>query len=114
MLNYKKKTEFWKGVSKRIGKAPKRKETLPPRQPCDLHIIYYSSFDQLKKIIVQNENWEKIFKTYFGRQTGVISRLNELDDIRDTIAHNRIISTFDFSSLKTLYDQIMGCIERSG
>ncbi len=93
-------------------KSSKRKEFMPPRQPFECDLINYSSFDQLKKIIVQNENWEKIFKTYFGRQDGVISRLNELDEIRDTIAHNRIISTFDFNSFKTLYYQILGCIEK--
>jgi hypothetical protein len=80
----------------------KKKEFMPPRQPIECPLIDYSSFDQLKKIIVQNENWEKIFRSYFGRQNGVISRLNELDDIRDTIAHNRILSTFDFNSFKTL------------
>jgi hypothetical protein len=94
-------------------KSSKRKEALPPRQPIECDLINFSNFEQLKRIIVQNENWEKIFKSYFGRPDGVISRLNELDDIRDTIAHNRIISTFDFNSFKTLYKQIMGCIEKS-
>lgn len=89
----------------------KAKEALPPRKPLNSELINYSSFDQLRLIITQNENWEKVFKKYFGRQTGVISRLNELDDIRDTIAHNRMLSDFDYQSFKTLYDQIMRCVE---
>jgi hypothetical protein len=92
--------------------SAKRKEFLPPRQPLECDLINYSSFDELKKIIVQDENWEKTFKNYFGRRDGFISRLNELDDIRDTIAHNRILSTFDFNSFKTLYGQITGCVEK--
>ncbi len=89
----------------------KHKEALPPRKPLDSHIIYYSSFEQLRRIITQSNNWDKIFKTYFGRQTSVISRLNELDEIRDTLAHNRIISQFDYNSFKSLFDVVMGCIE---
>lgn len=95
----------------RDWESSKRKEALPTRKPIDYDIIYYSTFDQLKMIIVQNENWEKIFKRYFGRPNGVISRINELDDIRNTIAHNRMLSEFDYDCFKTLYGQILSCIE---
>lgn len=91
--------------------SSRKKEFLPPRKPLECDLINYSTFDQIKKIITQNENWSKVFKEYFGRPDGVISRINELDDIRDTIAHNRIISNFDFESLKTLCRQILGCLE---
>lgn len=89
----------------------KQKEFLPIRQPLQTEPINYSNFEQLRLIVTQNENWEKIFRKYFGRRESVISRINELDDIRDTIAHNRIISEFDYNSLKTLYGQIIGCLE---
>jgi hypothetical protein len=92
-------------------KSSKRKEALPPRKPNDSDLINFSTFDQLKKIIVQNENWERIFKRYFGRRDGVVSRINELDEIRDTIAHSRVLSGFDYDCFKTLYNQIMGCID---
>lgn len=92
--------------------STKKKESLPPRKSLESDLINYSAFDQLKRIIVQNENWSKIFKGYFVRQDGVISRISELDDIRDTIAHNRIISSFDYNSLKTLHGEIFGCIEK--
>lgn len=97
---------------KRDWESSEKKEFQPPRQPLKCDLINYSSFDQLKRIIVQHDNWEKIFRSYFGRPDGVISRINELDDIRDTIAHNRILSSFDFGSFKTLYAQITGCIEK--
>ena len=91
--------------------SAKKKEFLPPRKPLESDLINYSTFDQLKKLIVQNENWSKIFRKYFGRPEGVISRINELDEIRDTIAHNRIISDFDYESLKSLNSLILRCIE---
>jgi hypothetical protein len=96
----------------RAWESSRRKEFMPPRQPLRCDLINYSSFEHLKMIIVQNENWEKIFKGYFGRPDGVISRLNELDDIRDTIAHNRLLSDFDFTSFKTLYGEITGCLDK--
>jgi hypothetical protein len=95
----------------RDWEGTKRKEAQPQRKPIDYELINYSTFDQLKKIIIQNENWDKIFKKYFRRQDGVISRINELDDIRDTIAHNRMLSDFDYDCFKTLYGQILNCIE---
>ena len=51
-------------------------------------------------------------REYFGRSDGVISRINELDELRDTIAHNRIISSFDYNSLKTLHGEILGCLDK--
>jgi len=95
----------------RDWESTKRREAQPQRKPLDCDLIYFSTFDQLKKIIVQNENWDKIFKRYFRRQDGVISRINELVDIRDNIAHNRMLSEFDYSCFKTLYGEIMNCIE---
>lgn len=92
-------------------KNSKKKEFLKPRKPLETEIINYSSFDQLRRIITQNENWDKIFKNYFGRPNGIISRINEIDEIRDTIAHNRRLSDFDYKSFITFYNELMGCIE---
>jgi hypothetical protein len=73
-------------------------------------LIYYSTFNQLKKIIVDNENWSEFFQKDFGRPDGIISRLHELDSIRITLAHNRMLSDFDFRSFKMLFEQIMSCL----
>lgn len=92
----------------RSWESTKKKEFLPPRKPLEAELINYSSFEHLRRIITQNNNWDKIFKKYFGRQTGVISRINEIDEIRDTIAHNRILSDFDYKSFITFYNELMG------
>ena len=91
-------------------KSSKKKEFTRPRKPLEYNLIYYSTFNQLKKIIIDNENWSQLFQKYFGRQEGIISRLHELDSIRVTLAHNRILSDFDFRSFKILYEQIMSCL----
>jgi hypothetical protein len=96
---------FWKDWAN-----TRKKERIPPREPLEYDPIYYSTFDQLKKIIVQNENWSQLFQEHFGRPDGIISRINELDSIRDTIAHNRILSDPDYRSFVTLYEQIMRCL----
>jgi len=91
--------------------SAKKKENMPWRKPLDFGLIYYSGFDELRIIITQSENWSKLFQKHFGRPEGIISRLCELDSIRDTIAHNRVISSFDFESLKALHREISRCIE---
>ena len=48
-------------------KSSKKKEKSPPRKPVDYDLIFYSTFNQLKKIIIDNENWSQIFQKYFGR-----------------------------------------------
>jgi len=96
---------FWKDWAN-----TRKKERIPPREPLEYDPIYYSTFDQLKKIIVQNENWSQLFQEHFGRPDGIISRINELDSIRDTIAHNRILSDPDYRSFVTLYEQIMSWV----
>jgi hypothetical protein len=104
----------YKGIKGSILKSwqsAQRKENMPWRKPVTYGLIYYSNFDELRIIITQSENWSKIFQKHFGRPEGIISRLTELDSIRDTIAHNRIISSFDFESFKHLYEQILRCME---
>lgn len=90
--------------------SSKKHEFTPPRKPLEYNLVYYSTFTQLKKIIVDNENWSQLFQKYFGRPDGIISRLHELDSIRITLAHSRILSDFDFRSFKILYEQIMSCL----
>lgn len=91
-------------------KSSKRKEFLPPRKPIEYDLIYYSNFNELKKIIVDNENWNNIFSKFFGRPDGMISRIHELESIRNTIAHNRKISNADFRSFIALCEQIFSCL----
>jgi hypothetical protein len=56
------------------------------------HPIYYIDFPDLKKIIIQKNNWDEIFKRMFGNKEWLIGLFNELEFIRNIIAHNRNLS----------------------
>lgn len=90
--------------------AARKREAEPWRKPEKSELIEYSTFDQLRRIIIRNENWEKLFRIYFGRPEGIVARLVELDSIRNTIAHSRRISAFDYATLRNLHDQIVQCL----
>ena len=56
------------------------------------HPIYYIDFPDLKKIIIQKNNWDEIFKRMFGNKEWLIGLFTELEFIRNIIAHNRNLS----------------------
>ena len=53
------------------------------------HPIYYIEFPDLKKVIERTDNWRDAFEPVFGRRDIFISKLSELEPIRNRIAHNR-------------------------
>jgi hypothetical protein len=57
----------------RSWQSSKEKEAQPWRKPLDYSKVYYSNLDELRKIIVQNENWAHKFQPYFGRPEGVLA-----------------------------------------
>jgi hypothetical protein len=59
------------------------------------HPLYYIDFPDLRKIVSQSDNWKDVFKTIFGREDILIGTLNELEPIRNKIAHNRKASPSD-------------------
>lgn len=58
------------------------------------HPIYYIDFPDLKKIIIQKNNWDEVFKKMFGSgsKEWLIGLFIELEFIRNIIAHNRKLS----------------------
>jgi hypothetical protein len=70
-----------------------------------LHLIYYTNFGDLKKIIEDNKNWNTIFEPEFGGQ-GILYKLGELEPIRNKIAHNRYLTEENEAALKFYYGQI--------
>ena len=79
-------------------------------QVADSHPIYYSTIEQLVKIIKDNENWEKIFKNVFARREIVLNRLSELEIVRRIISHNREVSDKTLAHLKAIHDDVMACL----
>jgi len=52
--------------------------------------LEYLSFEHLQKLI--NNNWKDVFENVFGSQDKIALKLNELETIRNAIAHTRTLS----------------------
>jgi hypothetical protein len=50
----------------------------------------YLLFEYLEKIITKN--WEEVFEEFFHDQQKIILKLKELESIRNSIAHTRMLS----------------------
>lgn len=69
----------------------------------NLSLINYTEFGDLGRIIVNN--W-KIFEPVFKTQKGVISRLEELEPLRNKIAHSRLLSNHELEKLNLFFKEI--------
>lgn len=72
-----------------------------------LGLLNYMQFGHLTLVI--GKNWE-IFKETFKSPTGVVGRLNELEEIRHKIAHCRMLSNDDLNKLELFHKEIIGMI----
>lgn len=75
-------------------------------------LMDYADFSDLKGIILQKENWANAFREYFGNEAEIVAKLEELGPIRNTVAHNRIISQKELRRLEIFSDDIKTCIRR--
>lgn len=75
-------------------------------------LLDYSDFKDIERIILEKENWERVFKVHFGNPNEIAIKLEELEPIRNTIAHNRIISKKELMRLRVFSDDIERCISR--
>lgn len=83
--------------------AEKEKQKEPDSQ---FNLLYYTNFQDLRKIILRNENWHDIFEPYFRRVERVSSMLDELEPIRHRIAHTRKLSNEEFEKLDLFYREL--------
>jgi len=69
------------------------------------HPIYYVDFADLRKIIEQKNNWNELFQMIFRQKNIVSDSLFSIEPIRNTVAHNRLLSPSDLL-------QLHGCQQR--
>ena len=97
--------EWWqKGVPLRVRKSAEQNRAKEPDS--SLGLLNYTEFSDLRKIIQKEENWHNIFKKYFTTLEQIISRLDELEQIRHIIAHTRLLSNEDFEKLDLFHREI--------
>jgi hypothetical protein len=89
-------------VAEKFALAVVMERRLPWLQLVHHHPIYYVDFPDLKKIIERKDNWTAVFCKLFGANkilfTGII---NELEPLRNSIAHSRRISDASLDIIET-------------
>jgi len=73
--------------------------------------IFYIDFPDYAKIMQRKDNWNDIFSKIFKDPSFIFSRLRELKDIRDDIAHTRPLSPQKSTTLELYTSQILEIIK---
>ena len=74
------------------------------------HPIYYLDFPHLRIVIERSNNWEDVFRELFDRRDVFVATLNELEPIRNRVAHNRKVSTPDLRVAEAAYAKIAAAV----
>lgn len=101
--------ELFKNCKKVQEKAISRKEEDDKNgwtEPRGKTLLSYLDFDELKKIIIQNDNWS-IFEKDFPNQDFLRIRVQELYQVRNKVAHNANVTQEEFNLLKMYSNQII-------
>lgn len=108
--NYFEKLQINSNIEKNI-KGRKRKEEknkwLGVRGDSEL---FYLDFEDLEKIIMNN--WD-LFKDYFPDQNWITTKIREMADCRNLVAHNSFIDNHGRDVLKTDYVSILKQIDNA-
>lgn len=70
--------------------------------------LFYLDFKDIGTLI--NNNWT-LFEKYFPNQNFILSKLDEMADIRNLIAHNSYVSKVERELVRTYYNSILKQIE---
>jgi hypothetical protein len=71
-----------------------------PTQATQENLVDFPTLSELKSIILEESNWEKVFKDHFKNKKIFGSILNLLEPIRNDIAHARLLSRNKFEDLE--------------
>lgn len=72
--------------------------------------LFYLDFKDLGAVI--DNNWD-IFKDYFPSQSFILSKLNDMTECRNKIAHNSYVDDIERNLMKTYYNVILRQISDS-
>lgn len=74
------------------------------------HPLYYIDFPALRQVIEGRDNWRDAFKETFARKSVVTATLEELEPVRNKVAHNRKATASDVELAKTALAKISTAI----
>lgn len=69
-------------------------------------LIDYIDFSDYGKIITRKDNWNEIFKHIFENRENLLSKLKELEPIRNTIMHSRNLTKKQVKRLELYSDDL--------
>jgi hypothetical protein len=75
--------------------------------------LYYVDFPDLAKIIESAANWNAVFASIFGRKDIFLSSLRATEEVRNKVAHNRLVTDGDIAILTNAYQQFLVAVGRS-
>lgn len=90
-----------------------RKDEISTEKVEGFELINYVDFSDYRKIICKDENWNDIFKNYFFDKEIVSVKLKELERIRNSIAHNRKLDSYQTQLLELHNAFMLKCIQKN-
>lgn len=98
---------------KRAEKRKQDRETVWPwYPPTSTSPVDYLDFSDYRKLILDPANWNDCFSKVFKTQGFIETRLQELEPIRNEIAHSRDVGATARQKLKIYADEIKECVSR--
>lgn len=73
----------------------KKRQTDRDNNDCERPLIAYAAFSDYEQIITRKDNWERVFKPIFRRQTSVQESFRRLYPTRNCTMHSRLITQDD-------------------
>lgn len=102
VMNEKFGERWWERVPHDI-KVEANKRRKIPESP----LIDYLNFSDYPKIILKKDNWRELYKKYFKQKDRVNVWLQEINEIRSSIAHSRKISEIELKTLELDIDKLL-------
>jgi len=89
------------------------KRVWPWYDQMDLPLITYIDFPDYVKIIRKRDNWRQVFKKVFIDEEIISSKLKELEPIRNSISHNRELTSGENRRLELNAADIIATIKKA-
>jgi len=75
-----------------------------------LPLVHYFDFSDYTRIITRRDNWEKVFKARYKDKEKVSVLLNDLNKLRNEIAHGRELTKKERTRFRYLVDELKGVL----
>lgn len=75
-------------------------------------LIDYIDFTDYAKIITRRDNWNNVFRDVFHNREELLSKLKELEPIRNAIMHSRNLNSKQIQRLQLYSDDLSGAMKK--